>query len=778
MGEGMARERTMILRALGLALAVCGPAHAQDAAATAETAATGLEDIVVTARRRSENLLDTPISITAFTERSLTQSGVQDVSQIDDFTPNLYFSPTANISGSQSAASIFIRGIGQTDFTLTTEPGVGLYVDGVYLARSVGSVLDLVDIERVEVLRGPQGTLFGRNTIGGAISVVTRAPADVLSGRVEATYGSYERIDAKASIDLPLSDKVLTKLTVATLNRDGYAERLVADDELGGRETFAARAAVRLLPSDAVTIDLVGDYTRGRDDSAPSTILGVGNPATLGSPVLAILNSTLPPAQQYTFANYATGRRYATNGTGPNFSDLDLFGFAGTIAWELSDAVTVKSITAYRNLDSEFGRDADNSPLLFVHTIDFYKQDQFSQELQVGGTAFDDRLTYVVGGYYFKEDGDNINLVALPGAFGGAIGVPGAAFTVHSGGSIDNESLAAFGQATFALTDALSITAGLRYTDETKGFTPDQFVEEARAAGIRFAGPGLLLDPLISSARVERNFKNWSPKAGVEYKLTSDVLAYFSYSTGFKSGGFVQRIFPGRYTGTPAAPTILTAPTFGPETVSVYEVGVKLAALDDRLRVTAAGFHTDYDDLQVTLLEGIAPVTQNGGQAEIDGFELEAQATPVAGLNLRGSVGYTNARYTELDPRVGLNPGNQLFLSNEFPNTSRWNASAAAAYAHPVGAGTTLTGQANWSYRSAYNLDAENNALLRQPGYSVFGASVTLELDSGFALQLTGRNLGDAKYLTGGNVDLSGLGYAEGTYVIPREWSVTGRYRF
>ena len=446
--------------------------------------------------------------------------------------------------------------------------------------------------------------------------------------------------------------------------------------------------------------------------------------------------------------------------------------------WELSPTAAIRSITAYRDLDSHFGRDADNSPLLFVHTDDVYKQWQFSQEVQLSGSLADKRLTYVLGAYYFKEKGNNINRVVLPGAFGAAIGVPGAAFTIHSGGRIDNESYAGFGQASFKLTPTLSITGGVRYTDEKKAFLPDQFVEEARAAGIVFAGPGLLLDPLISSQRVSATFREWSPKASIEYKPTRDILGYFSFSTGFKSGGFVQRIFPGRYTGTPANPAIQTAPSFGPEKVEVYEVGVKLTALERRLRLNVAGFHTDYSDIQVTLLQGIAPSTQNGGQGSIDGFEAELTAVPVDGLDLSANVGYTDAGYDRRDSRVFLNPGNQLSLTNRFPNTSKLNASASASYGYRIASGAKLTAQGNWSYRSSYYLDAENNALLLQRAYSLFGASLTLDLDGGLSLQLVGRNLTNKHYLTGGNVDLSGIGYAEGTYAIPREWSISARYRF
>lgn len=746
-------------------------------AANAETGAPSdrLEDIVVTARRTEERLQDTPISVTAVTSAAIEQRGLTNVSQVAAFAPNVQFSPTANISGSSSAASIFIRGVGQTDFTLTTEPGVGLYLDGVYIARSVGGVLDLVDIERIEVLRGPQGTLFGKNTIGGAINIVTQPPADEFGGRIEGTYGRFNRIDGKASIDVPLSDKVLTKFSIATLNRDGYARRLLAGDRLGGINTLTGRFRMLIKATDTFTIDLSLEGTRNRNDSAATTMLGVGDGTgptfftNEGTPIpasgfIAGLNAALaargvPLNQRYFDENWKTGNPYTTNGTGPNFSNDNIWGASGTLTWELSDTTTLKSISAYRDLDSHFGRDADNSPLTVVNTEDFYKQWQFSQEVQLTGKSFDDRLNWIVGAYYLKEKGNNVNRVIINDAIAG--GDSTGTFVIHSGGLVDNDSIAGFGQGTFHFTPAFSITAGLRYSDERKRFTPVQFIENAPGA-----------PPILPQVEKAVTFHKWNPKVSAEYKWTPNVLTYASFSTGFKSGGFVQRVFPPRVPPPGTDPRDII-PSFDPETVNVYEVGLKSTLFDNRVRFNAAAFHTDYKNIQITVLDNIAPGIRNAGRGKIDGAELELEAVPTEGLNLSFGLGYTDARYTQLQPLA------EVTKQDRFPNTSKWTLNGSASYEIPIGSAVQLTLRGDWNYRSSYCLDAVNSPLICNRGVSLFGAGAILDFKgTGFSLQVNGRNLTNRHYLTGGNVDLGGLGYAEGTYAPPREWSVTARYKF
>jgi len=757
------------LSVLAIALPALASAQATSSGATsAEVGQGAIEDIVVTARRTEERLQDTPIAVTALTARALEARGLQNIAQINDFVPNLQFFSTANVSGSTSAATVFIRGIGQTDFAPTTEPGVGIYLDGVYIARSVGSVLDLADIERVEVLRGPQGTLFGKNTIGGAINVTTVKPNNTLGGRLEITGGRFNRIDAKGSINVPITETLFVRLTAASLNRDGYARRILATDTLGGKNTLAGRLSVLWAPSSTLEYRVDLDGSRIRGESAATTLLGV-NSINPGAPVIPILNSTLPPAQQYTFANYATNDPYTTRGTGPNRDDVDVWGISGTGTWTLGDSVNLRSITAYRDLKSNFGRDADNSPLLVVHTLDRFDQWQFSQELQLTGKSLDDRLNWIIGAFYFKEKAVNVNQVPLAAAFGNALGIPTAATgatTIRSGGSVDNDNFAGFGQGTFKFTDQFSVTAGLRYSYEKKRFLPDQFIEEARAAG-QTTNPAIgPVDPLIFRQQVSITTKRLDPKISLEYKINQRTLLYGSFSTGYKGGGFVQRIFPGRPT---------TAPSFGDESVNVYEVGLKTQAADNRVRFNTAAFWTDYKNLQVTvLLPGeFGPRTINAGKARIRGIEAELEAVPTRGLNISAGLGYTDASYRQLPPTA-----QGLTLQSRLPNTSEWTLNGSVNYSIPLDDRYQVDLHGDWSYRSSAFLAAVNTPNVLQPGYHLANGSVMLNAHDRWSLQAGVRNIFDQRYLTGANDELGGLGYAEGTFAPPRECYVTARVSF
>lgn len=719
--------------------------------------ATGLEEITVTARKREENLQDTPVAVTALTADTLEARGFTDISQINGSVPNLQFSSTASVSGSTSAASIFIRGVGQTDFTLTTEPGVGVFLDGVYIARSVGSVLNILDVERIEVLRGPQGTLFGKNTIGGAINVTSKRPAEDFQGKVEVTAGRYDRLDAKATVDIPINEKLLTKFSLASLNKDGYVDRLLVGDELGGKSEIVGRAAVLYLPRDDLSLNLAVDASNIRSDSAASKLMDVNlNP---GAPFLPLLNASLAPEQQYTLENYGTNSLYTTNGTGPNVNDIDIWGVSGTIEWE-PEAFTLKSITSYRDLDAHFGRDGDNTPLLLVHTEDFYDQQQFSQEFQLSGSALDDRLDWLMGAFYFAEEGDNVNLVTFTGEFGSLFGLSDPAFTLQSGGKIDNYSAGGFAQVSYDLTDQFSVTVGLRYSDEEREFLPDQYIQEIRSAGLSNVIPGF--DPILPFEWVTDTTSRWDPKVGIEYQATPDILLYTTYSTGFKGGGFAQRVFPGR----------ADTPTFGPEIVKVYEVGAKMVGFDNRVRLNMAVFHTNYEDMQVTVFDGIAPRTVNGGNAEVDGFELELEAVPVDRLTVGLGVGYTNARFEDISPDA-----TEVTINSDFPYTPEWTVNGFLAYNFDLNDLGLLTLRTDWSYRASQFLDAANG--LFQDAYELVDISMLYEPnDANWSFMVGGRNITGSEYLTGGLDSLSAFGYAEGIYAPKAEWFVTARYQF
>ncbi|MBW2713538.1 MAG: TonB-dependent receptor, partial [Deltaproteobacteria bacterium] len=617
-----------------------------------------IEEVVVTARRRKENLQDTPISISAYTAESLEYRGVTRINQIAEFTPNLVFQNNPSFGGASNTAAIYIRGVGQKEFLPTVEPGVGLYVDGVYIARSVGAILDLIDVERVEVLRGPQGTLFGRNTIGGAISITTKKPDEELGGKVEFTGGSSDRRDWKGTLNIPITDQLFSKFSLASFERDGYLERASDGIDLGNDDSFVGRMAFRFVPSDDLEFNLVVERTEDEENGPPLSLTGIefsGNPGNN----FAIFHNFVT-AGCFTPPNGDPGNSACYNeqwmigdkhdaGTAPAFSDVDVWGTSLTVDWSVG-GVDVKSITAYRDLDSEFARDGDHSPHTVVHFYDDLEQDQFTQEIQLQGLSFEERLTWILGLYYFDESGDNVNLLDFaPVAF-------------RSGGKFDNESLAAFAQGTFDITEQLSLTLGLRYTDETKEFKPDQIIFVNRTPDPSL-NPGTRILPF---RRDDISIDETSPLVNLAYHWNEDLMTYASYSEGFKSGGFVQRVFPPITDGT--------IPSFKPEFVETYELGFKWTGFDNRLRLNGAAFYMDYSDLQIQVFNNVAPVTKNVADAEIKGFELEISAVPGDGWFLEAGAGYLDSEYNKIDPTT-----TNVFKDNKFERISDWTLNAAVS---------------------------------------------------------------------------------------------------
>ncbi|HKX23256.1 MAG TPA: TonB-dependent receptor plug domain-containing protein, partial [Rhizorhapis sp.] len=354
----------------------------------------GLEDIVVTARKVRENLQDTPIAITALSQAALEQRQMTNIASIDRFAPNVAFNTSSPISGTRSSASVFIRGVGQTDFTLTTDPGVGIYLDGVYIARSIGSVLDILDVERVEVLRGPQGTLFGRNTIGGAISLTSRRPGQKLSAQASVTTGSFDRLDVKASADIPITGTLSSSVSVARFTSKGYIDRPYIGDKTGGDNRWAGRIALAWTPSSTFRLDLSADGTRVREKSCCGELVAVypGLFAQFHNAVIA--PGLVPELGAAAFFNEQSlpTKAFQDNSGFAVPSTLDLWGVSASAEWDATDSLTAKSITAYRELDSTNGRDADHSPVVIGQTFDIYNSHQFSQEFQLLGKLFDNRV--------------------------------------------------------------------------------------------------------------------------------------------------------------------------------------------------------------------------------------------------------------------------------------------------------------------------------------------------------------------------------------------------
>ena len=762
----MSEQSIKIQRALGVVvLSFCPLVESMASESYME-----LEEVQVTAQKRTSSLQDTPISIQAFTDADLKAHSASDISQLADLTPNLVFDATSPISGSSNAAVVFIRGIGQTDFVLTSDPGVGIYLDGVYISRAMGGVLDLLDIERVEVLRGPQGTLFGKNTVGGALSVTTKKPGPEFEFEGSLTAGGDDRFDGMLSVNLPLVDDALfLRASLASRNRDGFGDRLLTGETMGDVNSDTFRASLLWQAADDLDVTLSLDVTRADEDLPPTSLLMadpfLGGPTNLSGlyNLFAIMGWVNAPP--YT-PLWLTGDEYESNGTAPVGSETDVNGVSLTFDWELSK-FDVKSVTAYRETETSFGRDTDHSPITIIHTANEMDLEQFSQEINLFGHAFDDRLEWLVGFYYFREEGEDLpDITILPAVFEadqtlangpgmgfGYLGPPLPEFSVQGDIDIENTSLAVFFHNTYQFSDRLSATFGARYTDEEKKTNLDVFYP---ASGFR----------LLANPRTDQDFDDFSPRIGLEYVLNDDVFVYASYSEGFKSGGVVSRY------NMPRIDPIV----FEPEEVTNVEIGMKSEWFNQRLRFNAAVFRMDYTDVQVTVFNGVVPETRNAAEGEIVGAEIEFTAILADGLRLDGGIGYMDAEYTKLDdPQQGAL---EVSKNHDFVNTPELSANLSLQY----GFNFSDIGRANivldYTYQDETANDAANTPLLIEDSVSLVNARVSLLSNSGkWEVALFGRNLTDEVHLTSG-VSTTAFGIVEGVYNRPREYGITLKYMY
>lgn len=755
-----------------------------------------LEEVIVTARKREENLQSTPVAISAFTDKELEYRQIDSTDKLSDITPNLTFDSGSPSSGSSSAAQIFIRGIGQTDFTPVTDPGVGLYIDGVYMARSVGNVLDFLDVERIEVLRGPQGTLFGRNTIGGAVAIYSKRPDENRAASVRVQVGNDDMLFVTARANLPITETLLSNIAVSSRNRDGYVNRVFDGVQTGDDDSLAVRGSLLWNANEDLELYIAADGTRLRENGAPTVSNGVNDKrafGTFGNGLLASCSavninpnfgvsgppSFPPPGVGAGGAPGCVGPdsfvgAFTSEGTFPVKEDLDVWGVSAELTWNASEWLTIKSITAYRELQLESSRDGDNTPANIFATQDFFDHQQISQEFQFSGALLDDRMNWLFGLYYFQEDGSDRNPVFLP------VG------SIQSGGLYDNDSQAAFFQGTYDLTQQLALTFGVRYTEDTKRFTPDQIsLGDASASGVfgptwpNFVGfylpsagaPIAAGNRLVTFDEFKRKFDDTNFMLNLAYQWTDDVLVYGSYSEGFKSGGFDQR-----FTAFTVEPS-----SFEPETAQTYEVGLKADLFDHKVRFNMALFHTDYDDLQIIIRESFNPITFNGGTASIEGGEVELTWVPTDRWYVTAAAGYIDAGYDTLDPSVtaGSN-ATPISIDNKLVNTPKWSTALGVAYTFDVGDWATLVPRVDWSFHDAQFNDAVNEPRLFQDDYTLLNAAITLQTNDGrWEGVLAFRNITDKEYLiTGNSAFNTSASYADNLYGRPAEWSLSVQYNF
>jgi iron complex outermembrane receptor protein len=734
-----------------LQAAVAGRAAAASDAAPA--IASQLEEIVVTARRTAETLQRVPLSMSAISAEDLAERSIESLSDVGQTVPNLLFGERG--ASGRGSAVVYIRGVGQADVRPTYDPAVGIYVDGVFLGRMQGNDLDTMDVERVEVLRGPQGTLFGKNTSGGALNIVTRQPdLEHYQGKVQLTAGSRSRFDALGSVNIPLvADKAALLVAASHRSQDGYGTRADGQD-MANTDRTSGRLALRLQLTDDFSALFAADALTYDETNSMFKLISV-----YPAPPIALINLFTPVPyderwlSQSDFFNFAGG---------PNSSRGDLYGAALTLTYDLG-AVELKSISAYRDNVVHSDQDADLSPVTVLDEYDVSRQDQFSQELQASGASLDERLNWVLGLYYFEESVHNKVDFELVPALQPIIGNRSFSNDLR----VRNESYAAFGQANYALTEQLRLTTGLRYTHDRK---------EVDRRNLTYPS-GVPNQP---QAIREASSDDVSTRVGLDYQWTPQLMTYVSAAKGYKAGGFNGR-----------ASSVGDFNEYEPETVWTYELGLRSDFLDRRVRFNATAFYSDYSDLQLqisgsTTVNGApAPfnVVTNVPKARIVGGELELRVIPARGLELSAEVGLTDARYTELPTDAQFLASQLIDKDSEFVYTPKTSVTLAAQYSTPLSDRFELSGRIDYAHKSTIDYDVANSPLLRQKPYGLVNARITLlHVSNGLSLAVFGVNLTDERYFVGGFDDADtpnpGLGFAFRNMAPPREYGVSAQWQF
>lgn len=680
-------------------------AMAQDAP---QEGASSLDDVVVSARRRDELLKDVPISVSAIGEERLEQTGASDITALQQQTPNA----TVQVArGSNSTLISFIRGVGQQDPLWGFEPGVGLYVDDVYVARPQGAVLDIYDVQRIEVLRGPQGSLYGRNTVGGAVKYVTNRLSNDPELTLRGAYGSYNQIDLMAAGSIPLADNFRVGGAIASYQRDGYGTNINTGAEHYNKDVLAGRLSAEWEPSDNISIRLA--YDRVEDDSNPRH----GHREVAGAtPAGAVLPSV-----------------YDTNaGVGDNNSVMTE-GASATIEIGLNDNWTFKSITAWRQGDTDTVIDFDNTPAPTLDIPAYYADDQLTQEFQF---LFDyDRIQGVAGFFYLDGHAE--------GAFDTILG--NAGIVIGTAGEVNTESWAGFADVNFDLTDRLHLGVGVRYTLDNKEGT----VFRANYLGATRSPllGGTVRAPLLVRTNYtnDKDFTQFTPRIALSYDLSDDMTTYASFSQGFKSGGFDMR---GDAVFTPD-----TVNGYEPETVDSYEIGLKGAL--DRLTFAASIFYNEYQDQQVTTqvpaVGGIASFVDNVGSSTFYGAEFEGQLRILDSLSANFAIGYLNSDFEEF-LRYNLTTSMYEDISDlvVLQNAPEWTGYLGFTWMGDVGGGE-LAVTPSLSYRGDYSQFEFPNPILDQQAYTLVDLSIVwTDPSDRFTLGLYGKNLTDEEYRVGG----------------------------
>jgi len=787
--------RMALVAGLGMGL---GTVHGQETGnqnnnEQEEAELSNLDVITVTARRRDENLQDVPISVTALSAAKLQDLGAENITFLNQVVPNA----TIEVSrGTSSTLTAFIRGIGQQDPVAGFEQGVGIYIDDVYLNRPQAAVLEIYDIERIEVLRGPQGTLYGRNTIGGAVKYVTKRLGDEPTLSLEGSVGNFSQRDLVISGELPISDSLAIGVGAATFNRDGFGRNLFQDEENFDKDINAVRGSIEWTPVDSLFVRLAGDYLND-----------TSNPVGGHREIPGLFSGIEPPKDVFDTLSGIDG---------PN-NEQD-YGGQLLIEYNLTPDLMLKNITAYRETNSIQQIDFEALPPADVDVPVRYENEQFTQELQLNYTGA--KVAGVAGFYYIDATAFNAFDVVLAPT-GDLLGLPGLnAFTQ---GDVETESWSIFADASFDLAEIFGLQTGLelsvggRYTEDER---TSQVLRQTFIGGNSPALGGTAI-PIATTSDFDgsEEFTEFTPRVSIAWQPNDLHNIYFSWSQGFKGGSFDPRGLTtaapdSNGDGTVSDDEIFNFMKFGPEEVDTFEGGIKSTLFDGRVSTALAYFYSDYQSIQIPgsvgfdsdgdgITDTFAGVTTNEAEATVQGVEFEGNALlaldmfkPGDQLSALATVGYIDADFDRFiapitDAATGETALEDVSDQRVFQNTPEWTAHVDLTYDFPVrmfGQDGTIALIGGWSYRGDTNQFEVPSQFLDQDAYSLIDASLVWKHSSGkYEIGLYGRNLTDQQYRTSGHQFVTpdgsastlGLeGVANAFFGPPRTYTLTTRIRF
>lgn len=697
----------------------------------------GESDIVVTALRRDTSLQSTPAAVTALTGEELVSRGISDIQGLAAAVPGVSFGK--NIG----QVHIAVRGIGSDSVVAGQDPRIAFYQDGVYIARPDAQAAGLFDVGSVQVLKGPQGTLYGRNATGGAVVVTSARPTDDVEGYLRAGYGNYDAVKLEMAASGPVTSNLSARFAVHYDKHDGYGRNIVTGTRIDDQEEIGARVSLLWKPIDGLEMLTIADYSRQSDNSGALHYFGAAQP---GVTPLGIVRGGVGLFNSRDIASDIDPK-----------VDIKTWGITEDISYK-ADWGTIKSVTAYRKLDSLNRVDVDGTSTQLGFNTLTDDAEQFSQELSVDGKI--GRLSWLVGGQYFYE-----NISPAGAQIPLSLAVRGGPLVLRDGfysqGYQKTYGLAGYFQLSYEIVDGLTVTGGGRYSTEKKKL--DDIFQLDFNNPYEFGGP---IIPVAGFPRhLENRFSRFTPTGTIEYKFNKDVFAYFTYGQGFKSGGYAFGV---------------NQPAYRPEKITSYEGGIKTTWLGGAVTANLIGFHYDYKDLQVTQVRGPTSVVENAATAKVDGIEAELALRPARGLTLGGDVSYLDARYDSFetaDPS-NLAAGAQDLSGNRLAQAPKW--------------AFHLYGQQQWqlddyrvTLRGDYNYTGHQfftpfeNPLVAQDSYGIGSASLRVENVAGWSIEGYVRNIGNTKAVAQSYVSSAMFGIPVlGTLTPPRTYGVTFGYTF